>query len=549
MAASWGELSRQKAEGLVGTEDGTFLVRNRLKKGGGIVEDEFVLTVVFKGKPTHHSIKRDEAGVLCVNNKPHGGKTTLEELIEYLGQKRKGWPVALDKPVAKDDAAAPPAPAVAPAVAEPVPDPEPTPEAEPSKADTEETLANDTAATAAAKADVEEAEARAEAEEAAAAAAAEEEYVQRVAKAEQTAAAEKAAAVKAAKEAADAEEEAAAAAATAAAAKEEAEQKRHRPKLTTLGISSVFRPSSPETERKPGVPWGKNDLNKTAAGESSTDAAAPITLEPTQPFKLATTPKGARRQSVNVERRPLGAVAQRTSELLDKWDRNVPQHKVRVFEVLRSLFSEAQESNPQKLLLSREDLATRFTLVEITPVLQGIGAFDQATGSFKLTDVFDQAEPLADGTVSLAKFLQACDPEQAAQARAKAEIERSKIEEERSNRIADEAAKRAAEIEAERRANETMLVEVKKAELVRQQETQEKLYQEHLARLEEMQRAERSRIQNAAEAMRLQQEGERKRAKEARERRMRERREAWKARQLPMPWDPTPTATEVNAMV
>jgi hypothetical protein len=29
--------------------------------------------------------------------------------------------------------------------------------------------------------------------------------------------------------------------------------------------------------------------------------------------------------------------------------------------------------------------------------------------------VFDQAEPLADGTVSLAKFLQACDPEQAAQ--------------------------------------------------------------------------------------------------------------------------------------
>jgi uncharacterized protein involved in exopolysaccharide biosynthesis len=44
-----------------------------------------------------------------------------------------------------------------------------------------------------------------------------------------------------------------------------------------------------------------------------------------------------------------------------------------------------------------------------------------------------------------------------------------------------------------------MLVEVKKAELVRQQETQEKLYQEHLARLEEMQRAERSRIQNAAE--------------------------------------------------
>ena len=108
--------------------------------------------------------------------------------------------------------------------------------------------------------------------------------------------------------------------------------------------------------------------------------------------------------------------------------------QVRVYEVLRSLFSEAQDANPQKLLLSREDLATRFTLSEITPVLQvvvihecllqipcltsswlqGIGAFDALTGSFVLKDVFERSQPTSDGTVSLASFLQSCDPEQAA---------------------------------------------------------------------------------------------------------------------------------------
>lgn len=33
---------------LVGTTDGSFLVRKRLKKGGGTFDDEFILTVVFK---------------------------------------------------------------------------------------------------------------------------------------------------------------------------------------------------------------------------------------------------------------------------------------------------------------------------------------------------------------------------------------------------------------------------------------------------------------------------------------------------------------------
>mmetsp|Transcript_29493 Transcript_29493/g.77324 ORF Transcript_29493/g.77324 Transcript_29493/m.77324 type:complete len:106 (+) Transcript_29493:50-367(+) len=84
MAPAWlhGAIKRSDAESLVGTADGTFLVRRRPAKGGGVVEDEFVLTVVFKGKPTHHGIKRDETGAMCVNGKPHGAKTSVEDVSD-----------------------------------------------------------------------------------------------------------------------------------------------------------------------------------------------------------------------------------------------------------------------------------------------------------------------------------------------------------------------------------------------------------------------------------------------------------------------------------
>lgn len=173
------------------------------------------------------------------------------------------------------------------------------------------------AAEAQSKADAEEAEARAEAEGAAAAAAAEAAHAEKVAAAEKLAAAEKAAALEAAREAALAEEE-------AAQARAEAEKK--RPKLTSLGISSVFRPSSPETERKPGVPWGQGDLKRTGSDESS--APSSEAAQQAEPFKLNSPKPPDRRQSVNVERRPLGVSAQRQTERLDNWDRDVPQHKV-----------------------------------------------------------------------------------------------------------------------------------------------------------------------------------------------------------------------------
>ena len=76
----------------------------------------------LQGKPTHHAVKPDESGVMTVNGKPHGNKTTIEDLVAFLGKKGPGWPVALDKPVAprgsaqsgsvRQKAAAPPSSAV-----------------------------------------------------------------------------------------------------------------------------------------------------------------------------------------------------------------------------------------------------------------------------------------------------------------------------------------------------------------------------------------------------------------------------------------------------
>jgi hypothetical protein len=55
------------------------------------VHVERFLLYPSQGAPTHHAVKKDESGVFGVNGKPHGGKTTVEELIAYLGEKRKGW--------------------------------------------------------------------------------------------------------------------------------------------------------------------------------------------------------------------------------------------------------------------------------------------------------------------------------------------------------------------------------------------------------------------------------------------------------------------------
>eukprot|EP00039_Didymoeca_costata_P018674 m.334494 g.334494 ORF g.334494 m.334494 type:complete len:517 (+) comp17366_c0_seq1:136-1686(+) len=97
-----GELSQQEANDLVtqaGLDDGRFLVRSRAGKKG-----QYVLCVVYKGKPTHHLILKDEEdGLYRINKKSYGDFTKLKELITHLqGQGVKGWPVPLSLPVERD---------------------------------------------------------------------------------------------------------------------------------------------------------------------------------------------------------------------------------------------------------------------------------------------------------------------------------------------------------------------------------------------------------------------------------------------------------------
>ena len=69
-----GDISREAAEELVvsgGATDGDFLVRTRKTKG------QYVLCVVFKGKPTHHLIGTSEDGVLLINKLHSSGAVSL----------------------------------------------------------------------------------------------------------------------------------------------------------------------------------------------------------------------------------------------------------------------------------------------------------------------------------------------------------------------------------------------------------------------------------------------------------------------------------------
>eukprot|EP00041_Stephanoeca_diplocostata_P017358 m.348471 g.348471 ORF g.348471 m.348471 type:complete len:626 (-) comp20674_c0_seq1:101-1978(-) len=134
-----GPLSREETEALVNAvgKDGTYMVRQR--EG---VADNYVLCVVYKGRPTHHLIASNASGVVCVNKKAYGAHKTVRGLIEALQKDGvAGWPVALQYPVnRKDDGggaaenadtAAPPPPSRAtkpkPNVEERAPSPDPVP--------------------------------------------------------------------------------------------------------------------------------------------------------------------------------------------------------------------------------------------------------------------------------------------------------------------------------------------------------------------------------------------------------------------------------------
>ena len=112
----WLHLKMKKAEADerltgMGNKDGNFLVRGP--------EDKRVLSVVYKGAPTHHLVKVGEDGNLVLNKRAFGTTPSIAVLVETLKTAQKGWPVPLSGFYANPDEIPPPAPAPAPAAAAP----------------------------------------------------------------------------------------------------------------------------------------------------------------------------------------------------------------------------------------------------------------------------------------------------------------------------------------------------------------------------------------------------------------------------------------------
>lgn len=85
-----------EAEGAL--QNGRFLVYERPNQCG-----EFIISVVFKGTVTHHLARAGDDGIYAVNKKTFGDKQDIAALVQQLGTAQKGWPVALDKPVWRQD--------------------------------------------------------------------------------------------------------------------------------------------------------------------------------------------------------------------------------------------------------------------------------------------------------------------------------------------------------------------------------------------------------------------------------------------------------------
>eukprot|EP00056_Hartaetosiga_gracilis_P009068 m.129957 g.129957 ORF g.129957 m.129957 type:complete len:81 (+) comp13053_c0_seq5:79-321(+) len=72
-----------------GKGEGDFLLRPYTKEG------IYILSVIFKGKCSHHLLKKNGKGLWTLNNKHLTTARTTNELISFLCTKRKWWPLEL----------------------------------------------------------------------------------------------------------------------------------------------------------------------------------------------------------------------------------------------------------------------------------------------------------------------------------------------------------------------------------------------------------------------------------------------------------------------
>lgn len=82
---------------------GTFLVRTKAVEADFDYHLEYLLSVVYKGKATHHMITRSEVGGPFTLNGTVTEFKAIDSLIEHLAEKRKAlkWPVPLTTAVVR----------------------------------------------------------------------------------------------------------------------------------------------------------------------------------------------------------------------------------------------------------------------------------------------------------------------------------------------------------------------------------------------------------------------------------------------------------------
>jgi hypothetical protein len=94
----WGDLSREECEAkLSGQQDGTFIIRTR----DGV--HNYILAMIFRGKPSHHMLAQGESGNFEVNKKAMGGLPTLSGCIDHMRQPLDTWPIALKHGIPNPD--------------------------------------------------------------------------------------------------------------------------------------------------------------------------------------------------------------------------------------------------------------------------------------------------------------------------------------------------------------------------------------------------------------------------------------------------------------
>lgn len=90
-------LTKSAAEELLTANGGSSVSGKFLIRSKG---DDYVLSVIYKGNPTHHAVSH--SGTEFTVNKQSTGETSLAGVVEYLREKRPKWPVPLTDAVLPD---------------------------------------------------------------------------------------------------------------------------------------------------------------------------------------------------------------------------------------------------------------------------------------------------------------------------------------------------------------------------------------------------------------------------------------------------------------